>query len=101
MVGLKDGKPYADEMWPPILNRELDPLALAQLLWRDEAIELLEYFGMATGMRGKSRKVLWKSLATRLSVEQLEAFVCYKLRTRKGWRGYSKSQAVYRSSTSH
>lgn len=86
-VGSRDGRPYAEEIWPSILNRDLDKLALAQLLWRDEAIELLDYFELARGLRDKPRKTLWNALKRNLTVEQLKAFVCYKLRTRKEWRG--------------
>jgi hypothetical protein len=87
-VGRKDGQPYANEIWPAIRNRDLDPLALAQLLWREEAIELMDFFGLARGFRDKSRKVLWQALAKSLTTEELRSFVCYKLRTRKDWRGH-------------
>ncbi len=85
-VSRRNGRPHASEIWPAIRNRELDPLAIAQLLWRDEAIELMEYFDLDRGMRGKPRKILWRTLARRLTIEQLRAFVCFKLRTRKEWR---------------
>jgi hypothetical protein len=90
-VGMKDGKPHANEIWPATRNHQLDRMALAQLLWRDEAIELMEYFGLATGMRSKPKKDLWKTLAKNLSVEELKAFVCYKLRNRKDWGMVSHS----------
>jgi hypothetical protein len=85
-IGMKNGKPHADEIWPATRNLELDRLSLAQLLWRDETIELMEYFGLAGGMRSKPKKDLWKCVARNLSVEELKAFVCYKLKTRKEWR---------------
>src|SRR5215471_14433178 len=85
-VGIKNGKPHANEIWPAMRNVDLDRSALAQLLWRDEAIELLEYFGLARGMRDKPRKTLWKTLSRELTTEELRTFVCYKLRTRKDWR---------------
>ena len=88
VVGERDGKAYANEIWPAIRNRELDALALAQLLWREEAIELMDYFGLARGYRDKPRKVLWKAIAKNLTTDQLKAFVCYKLRTRAEWRGH-------------
>ena len=86
VVGEKDGKPYANEIWPAIQNRALDALALAQLLWREEAIELMEYFGLDRGFRDKPRKVIWSTLANRLTIDELKAFVCWKLRIRKDWR---------------
>lgn len=85
-VGLKDGTPHSYEVWPAITNRSLDKLALAQLLWREESLELLEYFDLAAGVRSKPRKILWQTLARNLTVEQLKAFVCFKLKSRKGWK---------------
>jgi len=86
-VGLRDGKPYADEIWPARLNNEaLDALAIAQLLWREEAIELMEYFDLDRGLRNKPRKILWQTLASKLTIKELKTFVCYKLRTRKDWK---------------
>lgn len=85
-VGMRNGRPHADEIWPARVNRQIEPLALAQLLWRDEALELLEYFGLEKGMKDKPRRVLWKRISDRLTLEQLKAFVCFKLRTRRDWR---------------
>jgi len=85
-VGEREGAPFANEIWSARLNPNLDPLAMAQLLWRDEALELMEYFDLGRGIKSKPRKVLWKVLAANLTPEQLKAFVCFKLRTRKGWK---------------
>lgn len=85
-VGMKDGKPHSYEVWPAMTNRSLDKLALAQLLWRDESLELLDYFDLATGIKSKPKKILWQTLARNLTVEQLKTFVCFKLRSRKGWK---------------
>lgn len=87
-VGLRGGEPHANEIWPAISNYNQDSLALAQLLWRDEALELLEYFGLTSGMSRRPRKVLWRTLANNLTLQELKAFVCYKLRVRKNWRGH-------------
>ncbi len=91
-VGVRDGMAYADEIWPAIRNHQLDNLALAQLLWREEALELLDYFGLTHGVKSKSRKYLWRRLANKLSQQELRAFVCYKLRTRQGWRSTRKKK---------
>jgi len=85
-VGERDGVPFANQIWPAGRNPNLDPLAMAQLLWREEALELMEYFDLGRGIKSKPRKVLWKALAASLTAEQLKAFVCFKLRTRKGWK---------------
>jgi hypothetical protein len=85
-VGERDGVPFCNHIWPARLNSDLDPLAMAQLLWREEVLELMEYFDLGRGIKSKPRKVLWKALAAGLTTEQLKAFVCFKLRTRKGWK---------------
>jgi hypothetical protein len=87
VVGMKEGKPYADTLWPAMRNKDLDKLALAQLLWRDEVLELMEYFDLSSGLKRANRKTLWRHISHCLSLEQIKAFVCYKLRTRKDWRG--------------
>lgn len=86
VVGIKNGKPYADTLWPAMRNKDLDKLALAQLLWRDEVLELMEYFDLSSGLKKANRKTLWRHIAHCLSLEEIKAFVCFKLRTRKDWR---------------
>ena len=92
VVGIRDGAPYADEIWPARTNRELDPLAIAQLLWREEIMELMQYFDLDQGNKSKSRKLLWQVLAKKLTVDQLKAFVCYKLKQRNKWKARKKSR---------
>jgi hypothetical protein len=87
VVGMKDRKPYAETLWPAMRNQDLDKLALAQLLWRDEVLELMEYFDLTSGFRNANRKKLWGHISSCLSLEEIKAFVCFKLRTRKDWRG--------------
>jgi len=86
VVGMKHGKPYADNLWPAMRNQDLDKLALAQLLWRDEIFELMEYFDLASGFRKANRKTLWRHISNCLSLDEIKTFVCFKLRTRKDWR---------------
>ncbi len=86
VVGMNNRKPYAERLWRSGKNDDLDKLALAQLLWRDEVFELMEYFDLASGLRSANRKILWRHIAKCLSLEQIKAFVCFKLRTRKDWR---------------
>jgi hypothetical protein len=91
-VSMREGKPHASEIWPARRNYDIEPLALAQLLWREEAIELMEYFDLSRGMSNKPKKVLWQTLANNLSLEQLRTFVCFKLRNRKGWKKRKRSR---------
>lgn len=69
------------------LNKHVDPLSLAQLLWRDEALEELVALGLAEGVRSKPRRELWKRLATSIPVGQLGAIVRRRLKQRSPrWR---------------
>jgi hypothetical protein len=69
----------------PKANRELDPRAIAQLLWRQEALDALEELGCAKGLRSKPRRVLWQALAEALAPRDLRTLVRERLRTRRGW----------------
>jgi hypothetical protein len=67
-------------------NREVEPDAVAQLLWRDELIDALEELGEAGGLRSKPRAVLRGALVASLPPTRLRALVRDRLRAREGWR---------------
>ncbi len=69
----------------PKLNRSPDPLAIAQLLWRAEAAQVL----IARGERVRSRETrwnLWDRLAM-LPLRTLQDEVRLKLKERQPWPG--------------
>lgn len=66
--------------------------ALVQLLWRNEALQLLELSGGAEGMRSKPRKAIWQRLTQALTLHELQAAVRATLKARRGWRGPEGSQ---------
>lgn len=70
----------------PLLNPHVNPHALARLLWREEALEILTRRGLADGMRSKPRRVLWDALAKELNLGDLQAQVRGALKARQGWR---------------
>lgn len=70
----------------PLLNPAIDPSALVQLLWRDEALAALERRGLDTGLRNKSRALLWRALAKGLPLQELRQLVREQLKDRAGWR---------------
>lgn len=67
-------------------NPAVDPFAVAQLLWREEALAVLSDVGLADGLMNKPRRVLWQRLADLVPVEELCAVVRDQLRSRSGWR---------------
>lgn len=71
----------------PRHNPCVNPFALAQLLWREEALQVLEGLGLATGIRSKPREELWRRLAAEVTPERLGCVVRDRLRRRSAdWR---------------
>ncbi|MEZ5343883.1 MAG: sce7726 family protein [Acidimicrobiales bacterium] len=62
------------------LNRHRNPRVLAELLWSDQVLALLERRGAARGMRGKPRRVLWDRLCECFSVDEIAAAVRQRLK---------------------
>ena len=73
------------ERRPSQKNPKLDPLAIAQLLWRDEVIAVLESRGIDRGVRSKPRRHAWKRAASAIPLDELEAEVRDALKLR-AWR---------------
>lgn len=67
-------------------NPNQDSHAVASLLWRDEALNILERMGEANGIRSKTRKVIYKRLAEVLDKQSLMAEVREHLCARLNWR---------------
>lgn len=68
------------------VNRHVQPHVLARLLWRDEALQLLDDYDLGAGMLSKPRSALWQRLATELTADELSAGVRTALKRREGWR---------------
>lgn len=79
IVLLSDARPARD-------NPEVDLNAVVALLWRGEALAVLEEMGAASGLRSKRRSEIYKRLVELSDPD----FLCFKirqqLRARKGWR---------------
>lgn len=70
----------------PQNNPEIDPYSLVQLLWREEALDLLKKYGLERGFSSKSRRVIWAKLAQSIPLEELKYHVRLYLKSRKNWR---------------
>ena len=67
-------------------NPDLDPLSVAQLLWRDETLDLLRVAEADSGVASKPREVLWQRLTEEYTSDQLREAVRTALKTRVNWR---------------
>lgn len=69
------------------INPKPDPVLLAKLLWRQEALDVLEAFGLARGWRSKTTDMIHNRLATELPLDQVSNSVREALKKRSGWLG--------------
>lgn len=73
------------ELRPSSTNPEAQPLATAQLLWRDEALSLLREHGHGRGLSKANRWQLWTTVAAVVPFPVLREHVRATLRARPGW----------------
>ena len=67
-------------------NKSVDPVSIAKLLWRDEAIEILRKSKIPNKILRQPRTVLYEYLADILSVNELRKAVRDYFKKRKNWR---------------
>jgi hypothetical protein len=70
----------------PKFNRHLDAIAVAELLWRDEVVEILSGLGVPGATLRKPRAVLYRYLASAIELEELRNVVRQRLKSRANWR---------------
>lgn len=63
-------------------NPHRDPHALVELLWLDDAVELLEERDAARGVRGKPRRIVWNRICENFGIEEIAEAVRDKLKAR-------------------
>lgn len=71
---------------PNTLNTEVDPSAIVQLLWREEALDALRKRDLHKGVISKSREVLWGRLVECLAIDELRFEVRERIKARQYWR---------------
>ncbi|NJL73244.1 MAG: sce7726 family protein [Candidatus Competibacteraceae bacterium] len=85
------GAVHLHDVRRPCRNSGIIPEAVAALLWSSEAIDILEKYGAARGVRGKRRELQYQRLAEVLPIDILCEEVRLRLKERSGWRGNSVS----------
>lgn len=73
------------------LNPGVKALSVAQLLWRSEAISILEELGVSDKALLRSKRLsLYNEVVSRLPIAKLRSQVISCLKSRKGWRSASQ-----------
>ena len=70
----------------PRQNEYIDDTAVAQLLWRGEAQEVLFSLGMRGAQLRQKRSILYGYIVTMLDTDELRLTVREYLKKRQGWR---------------
>jgi len=73
------------EARPPGTNPAPDPLALVQLVWRDEAYNILRRHRLEKGMSRATRWTIWNALAAQLPLQVVQREVRNTIKARQGW----------------
>lgn len=69
----------------PDLNPAPDPEIIAQMLWKEEALSVLDRWGLARGWRSRRVKEIHHRLAHELPFDDLRCEVRSRLKERSGW----------------
>jgi hypothetical protein len=75
-----------DTLRSPTSNERVEPYAVAQLLWRNEASSVLEKLGEPASILRQRRSALYERLAAILTLSELRQTVTSCLKRRKNWR---------------
>jgi hypothetical protein len=82
-----EGSVFFNTIREPRENLKQDDISIARLLWRSEALELLESIGRADGVRSKPRDVIYTRIAESIEIDVLKKYVRNVLQgSRQGWR---------------
>jgi len=68
------------------INKRIDSISIAQLLWRNEAEEILRQKKLSPKILRQPRDVLYEQLANLLTTNKLRKIVRDYLRKRRNWR---------------
>jgi hypothetical protein len=74
------------EFRSPKNNPLVDLFSIAQLLWRDEGIDILKEKGLVKGIMSKPRLEVWERLVEKLDPNDLKKTVRDHIKIRANWR---------------
>jgi hypothetical protein len=70
----------------PRANMQQDAFSIAQLLWKEEVLDLLNLKGQEKEYKRKPRRMAWEGLVLAYGLEELKEKVREKLKSRTKWR---------------
>jgi len=83
----EDESVFFNQIRKPAENPGQNNIAIARLLWRQEALDKLENLGKAEGVRSKPREVVYERLVSSIELKPLKQYVRSVLHSsRQDWR---------------
>ena len=83
----KNGSVFFNTIREPGENPKQDEISIARLLWKNEALYLLESEGKAEGVRSKPRELVYARVAETIEIDVLKKYVRNVLQSpRQDWR---------------
>jgi hypothetical protein len=83
----ENGFVFFNTIREPGENPKQDEISIARLLWKNEALDLLESEGKAEGVRSKPRELVYTRVAETIEIEVLKKYVRNVLQSpRQDWR---------------
>lgn len=67
-------------------NKDVKPISIARLLWREEAVEILRHNQFAEKFLRKPRSILYESLTDIYNIRELQKITIKYLKKRENWR---------------
>jgi hypothetical protein len=80
-----DGEVTLEVLREATRNPDVQSLAVAQLLWRDEAFDVLRGYGLHRGLSSASRWRLWEIIARELPLDEVREVARLRLKARQEW----------------
>jgi hypothetical protein len=97
VVSVDEGVMHFNPVRDPDFNQNIDPFAVVQLLWREEALEVLKNLGLARGINTKPRAAIWSKLVANMSPEEICSTVRERLKSRGDWRACGNDLTINKS----
>jgi hypothetical protein len=83
----ESGSVFFNTIREPEENPKQDEISIARLLWKNEALDLLESEGKAEGVRSKPRELVYARVAETIEIDVLKKYVRNVLQSpRQDWR---------------
>ncbi|WP_407923096.1 sce7726 family protein [Bifidobacterium xylocopae] len=85
--GTKKGSLHIRRYRTARIDRSMFDARLAvELLWRDEALDILTQYGYDRGVRSLTRPFIWDRMVERFTPSQIRQLVRHQLKSRQHWR---------------